>query len=93
MDLFHHNKNECNQCHEKFTSYNELIEHMKVIHRSNIIKCHECGKEFLHEKDRLHHIREEKEKEYDHRIHKDEYKHNISSQNTDERIKNFGDNF
>jgi hypothetical protein len=29
-----------------------------------------CGKQFLHEKERLHHVKEEKEKKLDARRHK-----------------------
>jgi Fe2+ or Zn2+ uptake regulation protein len=43
---------------------------MRQIHHHHIIKCRECGKEFIHEKDRLHHVREEHEKKADYRKHK-----------------------
>jgi DNA-directed RNA polymerase subunit RPC12/RpoP len=62
MDLLHHNKNVCDQCGEKFGSYDDLIKHAVHIHHHTIVKCQYCGKEFIHEKDRLHHAREEHEK-------------------------------
>ena len=37
---------------------------------SRIVECSYCGKQFLHEKDRLHHVREENEKKVDARRHK-----------------------
>ncbi len=94
MELFHHKK-ECEDCHEKFQSYALLVEHMKKVHNLHPIKCHDCGMEFIHEKDRLHHVREEKEKEYDQRIHKDEYQPNghTPQENVNDRMHKFGDNF
>jgi DNA-directed RNA polymerase subunit RPC12/RpoP len=75
MNLLHRNKNVCDQCGEKFDSYDDLIIHARHVHHHTIVKCDRCGKEFIHEKDRLHHTREEHEKEIDYRTHKDEYKH------------------
>jgi hypothetical protein len=49
-----------------------LISHMRQIHHYPIVKCHDCRKEFIHEKDRLHHVREEHERKIDYRKHKDE---------------------
>ena len=54
MDLLHHKMNVCDQCGEKFESYEELIGHARHVHHHTIVKCHESGKEFIHEKDRLH---------------------------------------
>ena len=96
MNLLHHNKNICDQCGEKFGSYDDLIKHALHIHHHTIVKCQYCGKEFIHEKDRLHHAREEHEKELDYRIHKDEYKgKTIKSpqEEVNEHMRNFGDNF
>ncbi|NDB32956.1 MAG: hypothetical protein EB160_05885 [Nitrososphaeria archaeon] len=58
MDFLHRNKNKCDQCNEKFSSYDELIHHARHVHHHAIVKCSDCGKEFIHEKDRLHHQRE-----------------------------------
>jgi DNA-directed RNA polymerase subunit RPC12/RpoP len=58
----------------KFKTHEELILHMKQIHHHQILKCRECGKEFIHEKDRLHHVREDHEKKIDYRKHKDSYR-------------------
>jgi uncharacterized protein with PIN domain len=62
MDFLHRNKNKCEQCNEKFTTYDELIHHARHIHHHSIIKCTGCGKEFIYEKDRFHHAKEEHEK-------------------------------
>lgn len=55
-------KGVCDQCGEKFTKYEDLINHSRHIHHHPIVKCSDCGKEFIHEKDRLHHVREEHKK-------------------------------
>ena len=96
MNLLHHNKNVCDQCGEKFGSYDELIKHALHIHHHTIVKCQYCGKEFIHEKDRLHHAREEHERELDYRTHKDEHKHKTTKgpqEEVNEHMRNFGDNF
>ena len=74
MNFFHHKKFVCEKDNEKFDNYEELIAHSRHIHHLAILKCNGCGKEFIHEKDRLHHVREEHEKELDRREHKDIYK-------------------
>ena len=63
MNFFHHKKFVCEQDKEKFETYEELIDHSRHVHHITILKCNGCGKEFIHEKDRLHHVREEHEKE------------------------------
>ena len=97
MNLLNRNKNVCDQCGEKFDSYDELIKHARHTHHHTIVKCDRCGKEFIHEKDRLHHTREEHEKEMDYRTHRDEYKTKTKSpspqKEVDEHMQNFGDNF
>jgi uncharacterized Zn finger protein len=96
MDLFHRNKNICDQCGQKFEEYDELISHAIHVHHHPIVTCHDCGKQFIHEKDRLHHLREEHEKKIDHRTHKWEQAHDqrINPQEQiDQQTKNFGDNF
>jgi hypothetical protein len=70
LNLFHHTEFVCEIDHLKFKTYEELIHHMRLIHHHHIIKCRECAKEFIHEKDRLHHVREQHEKEADYRRHK-----------------------
>jgi len=59
LNLFNRSKNVCEDCKEKFESYGELISHARRIHHRTIVKCMGCGKEFVREKDRLHHAREE----------------------------------
>jgi uncharacterized Zn finger protein len=96
MELFHRSKNVCDQCRQKFESYDELIAHSRHIHHHSIVKCQECGKEFIHEQDRLHHVREEHEKKVDSRTHKWEHIHDqkINPQDqVDQKTRNFGDNF
>ena len=96
MDIFHRDKNVCDQCGKKFESYQDLIDHARHIHHHAIVKCHECGKEFIHERDRLHHVREEHEKKVDQRTHKWEHIHakKINPQEqVDEQTRNFSDNF
>jgi len=95
MDLLHHNRNVCDLCGEKFESYEELIAHARHIHHYPIVKCHGCGKEFIHEKDRLHHVREEHQQKVDHRTHKWEHSQETKNpqSNVDEHMRNFGDNF
>ena len=100
MDFFHKKKYKCEEDNERFGSFSELVEHSRKIHHSTILKCSKCGKQFLHEKDRLHHAREEHGKEMDARVHKNDNKHKHKSEgqgNAQERVnsnmKNFGDNF
>jgi uncharacterized Zn finger protein len=95
MDLFHRKKNLCDQCGEKLESYDELIKHSRYVHHHPIVKCQYCGKELVHEKDRLHHTREEHQKELEYRTHRDEYTHKMEStqEQVDEHTKSFGDNF
>jgi hypothetical protein len=51
--------------------------------------------EFVHEKDRLHHVQQEHEIRVDHRTHKWEHSHAKSTpqDQVDESTHNFGDNF
>jgi hypothetical protein len=94
MNFFHHKKFVCEEDKEKFETYEELIDHSRHIHHITILKCNGCGKEFVHEKDRLHHVREEHEKELDRREHKDEYKKVVKNpqQEIDEQSRKFSDN-
>ena len=68
----------------------------KHVHHDTIVKCHDCGQVFIHEKDRLHHVREEHEQKADYRTDKDSYttkKIGPPQDQVDESTKNFGDNF
>lgn len=70
MGFFHREKTECEECNARFGSYDQLVEHAKEAHKIRPIRCQMCGKQFLHEKERLHHVKEEKEKKLDARRHK-----------------------
>jgi len=70
MGFFHREKTECDECHARLPSYDELVKHAKEAHKLHTFKCSGCGKEFLHEKERLHHVKEEKEKKIDARRHR-----------------------
>jgi len=70
MGFFHRSKFLCEIDQLKFNTHEELISHMRQIHHYPIVKCHDCRKEFIHEKDRLHHVREEHERKVDYRKHK-----------------------
>jgi DNA-directed RNA polymerase subunit RPC12/RpoP len=93
------NKNvpdKCAHCGQKFDKYDELVAHARHVHHDTVVKCHDCGKVFIHEKDRLHHVREEHEQKVDYRTHKDSYKTKKigpPQDQVDESTKNFGDNF
>jgi hypothetical protein len=63
-------KNICTSCNEKFRTSEGLLKHAKEIHKQIIRKCNNCGKQFLNEKERLHHMKEEKQREIDYRRHK-----------------------
>ena len=61
-----------------------------------ILLLNASGKEFIHEKDRLYHAREEHQKELDYRTHRDEYtQHKVKppQEQVNEQMRNFGDNF
>jgi hypothetical protein len=96
MRLFH-KKTSCEQCMEQFESYEGLVGHTRHAHHHDIVKCIECGKEFIHEKDRLHHSREEHKKKLKGRIHKGEHKHEVEhplpQDDLDAHMRNFSDNF
>jgi Fe2+ or Zn2+ uptake regulation protein len=97
MELFHRDKLLCEFDHEKFKTYADLVSHYRHVHHHAIVKCRDCGKEFIHEKDRLHHVREEHEKKIDYREHKDSYKKSKKTtspqEEVDENRRNFSDNF
>lgn len=82
--LFTIKKNKCDQCDERFDSYDELISHARHIHHHPIVKCILCGKEFIHEKDRLHHSRKEHEEKIRERTHKK--KHPEEQGTTQDRV-------
>ncbi len=66
-------KNNCTQCEEKFSKHQDLVVHVRHEHHKTIVKCQECGKEFIHEKDRLHHARKEQEEKMRERSHRNSY--------------------
>jgi len=61
LGIFNRNKTVCEYCKEKMDSYEDLITHSRQVHHKTISKCPTCGKQFIHEKDRLHHVRQEQE--------------------------------
>lgn len=68
--LLFHKKNHCEICHRAFDKREQLMNHTKEEHHKPILKCSNCGMQFLYEKDRFHHIQEEKKKKIDLRRHK-----------------------
>ncbi len=60
LRFFHNKKNDCIQCDAKFDDHDDLLKHVRHEHHKTIIICQHCKKEFIHEKDRLHHAREHK---------------------------------
>jgi len=64
--------------------------HVRHKHHKTIVKCQKCGRELIHEKDRLHHARkghEEEMREHSNRkSYHDEYK-------THSRVDRFRANF
>jgi hypothetical protein len=76
MNLFRNTKNDCTECVEKFSNHEDLVTHVRKVHRHTIVKCSECGQEFIHEKHRLEHFRREhKEKKARKRTEKNLFKH------------------
>lgn len=90
-------KFKCDQCKSRFSEYEELISHALHKHHHAIVKCMDCGKEFIHESDRLHHARKEHEEKMKRRIHKTEHKHENKSTSPQDEVdahtRNFSDNF
>ena len=68
--LLFHRKNRCEICHRAFDKREHLIKHAKEEHHKPILKCPNCNMQFLYERDRLHHIQEEKKKKIDLRRHR-----------------------
>jgi uncharacterized protein with PIN domain len=68
--LLFHKKNRCEICHDTFEKYEQLVGHSREKHHRSILKCQNCGMQFLHEKDRLHHMQEEKKRKIDFRRHR-----------------------
>ena len=97
MNLFHH-KVHCEKCDLKFKHYDELVKHSKDVHHIHVVKCYDCQpqKEFLHEKDRLHHERENHKTEIYNRIHREEFNQEKKDSSLQDRVdkstKNFSDN-
>lgn len=48
--------NNCTQCETTFPNHEDLVKHARHEHHKTIVKCQKCGQEFIHEKDRLHHV-------------------------------------
>jgi uncharacterized C2H2 Zn-finger protein len=70
MSFLQRHKNRCKLCTEKFGKQEELVQHVKKVHHQAVMRCRECGMEFLHVEDRLHHVQQEKEKKMDRRRHR-----------------------
>ncbi len=70
MGFLQRQKNRCKLCDHKFSKHEELVQHAKKVHGQSLAKCRECGMEFLHEEDRLHHVKQEKERKIDRRRHR-----------------------
>ena len=51
-------KYKCETDGEKFDTYEKFIDHSRKVHHKVVSKCHKCGKQFISEKERLHHVRE-----------------------------------
>ena len=43
---------------EKFDTHEKFIDHSRKVHHKVVSKCHKCGKQFISEKERLHHVRD-----------------------------------
>jgi hypothetical protein len=52
-------KYKCEKDGIKFDTYDKFIEHGRKVHHSVVLKCNKCGKLFVSEKERLHHVREQ----------------------------------
>jgi hypothetical protein len=70
MILFLGERKQCEHCSQKYNKLDDLIQHVKNVHHVTVLKCRNCGMEFLHEKERLHHVREENERKADARRHR-----------------------
>ena len=74
-------KNNCTECDEKFSNHDDLVKHVRKIHHHTIVKCTECGREFIHEAHRREHFKKEhKEKKMRDRTFKNLFKHKRRSQ-------------
>jgi hypothetical protein len=90
---FSKNNNDCTQCEEKFSNHDDLVVHVRHEHHKTIVICQKCGKEFIHEKDRLHHARKEREEEMRKRSHRRSYPDEYSTQSRVDKFRSrFGDN-
>jgi len=49
-------KYKCEKDGEQFDTYEKYIEHGRKVHHKVVLKCNKCGKQFVSEKDRLHHV-------------------------------------
>ena len=65
MDLFHHDVyNISNHCGENVLPVLRDLHNYQIAHHHPIVKCHECGREFIHEKDTSHFVTEEHEQKF-----------------------------
>ena len=80
MKFFHNKKNDCIQCDSKFDNHDDLVKHVRHKHHKTIVVCQYCKKEFIHEKDRLHHAREEHKHKLEERSRKDSHPEEYKTQ-------------
>ncbi len=87
MRFFHNKKNDCIQCDAKFDSHDDLVKHVRHEHHKTIVICQYCKKEFIHEKDRLHHSREEHKHMLEKRSRKDSHPEEYKTQSRVDAFK------
>lgn len=87
MRFFHNKKNDCIQCDAKFDSHDDLVKHVRHEHHKTIVICQYCKKEFIHEKDRLHHSREEHKHMLDKRSRKESHPEEYKTQSRVDAFK------
>ena len=63
------------------------MKHVRHEHHKTIAKCQKCGREFIHEKDRLHHARKEHEEEMRERSHRESYPDEYGTQNRVDKFR------
>lgn len=70
------------------------MKHVRHEHHRTIVKCQYCGREFLHEKDRLHHSRKEHEEMLRKRSHRESYpdEYAKTQDSVDKHTHHFSDN-
>ena len=94
MKFFHNKKDDCIQCNAKFSNHEDLVSNVRHEHHKTIVKCQYCGKEFIHEKDRLHHSREEHKNMLEERSRKESHPENYKTQSRVDAFRSrFSDKF